>query len=139
MGIDAIELRRLSLPMVAPFRTTNLDLTERDVLLVRAVVDGADGWGECAALPDAGYDGIDVDGAIAALQGDLAVAHPVARAALETAQLDARLRVEGRSLADWLGSTRTSVPAGAAVGFFDTTEDLLHEVERLVGAGYRRV
>src|SRR5258707_403573 len=55
MGIDAVELRRLTLPMVSPFRSGAVDLHERDLLLVRVVVDGIDGWGECAALPTVGY------------------------------------------------------------------------------------
>lgn len=139
MGLDAVELRRLTLPMTAPFRTSQLDLTERDVLLVRVVIDGVDGWGECAALPEAGYDDVDVDTATAALRADLDHAPPVATAAVTTATFDARLRAEGRSLADWLGAGRRSVPAGVAVGFMPSLEELLDEVARHVETGYRRV
>ena len=139
MGLEAVELRRLTLPMAAPFRTTQLDLTERDVLLVRVVVDGSDGWAECAALPDAAYDGIDVDAATVALLADLDHAPPVAAAAVATATLDAKLRSEGRSRADWLGAERPSVPAGVAVGFMPSIDELLDEVARHVEAGYRRV
>ena len=125
--------------MTGGFRTAKFDLVERDVLLVRVVVDGVDGWAECAALPDAGYDGIDVDGAVAALRSDPRGGPPVAAAAVATAMLDARLRTEGRSLADWLGAERTMVPAGVAVGFFPSIGELVTEVRRQVAAGYRRV
>jgi len=40
----------------------------------------------------------------------------IAKAALEMAVLDDQLRTEGRSLASFLGGTRTHVPAGIALG-----------------------
>src|SRR5689334_4498512 len=117
MGIDAVELRRLTLPMVTPFRSGAIDLHERDLLLVRAVVDGADGWGECAALPSPGYTAITTKLAIDLLQGashallsgaDLGApgaggAIAVGVAPWRNAVLDARLRADGVSLASWLG------------------------------------
>ena len=54
MTLERLELRRVSLPLVRPFRTSFGTQTERDVLLIRATVDGVDGWGECVAgaVPD---------------------------------------------------------------------------------------
>ena len=55
--------------------------------------------------------------------------HPMARAALELAVLDAQLRAADRSLAAWLGATATAVPAGAALGLHDDVDDLLAEAD----------
>ena len=50
MKLTAIELRRISLPLVAPFRTSFGTETTKDALLVRAVTPDAEGWGECVAM-----------------------------------------------------------------------------------------
>ncbi|CAN5544794.1 hypothetical protein BH18ACT1_BH18ACT1_12160 [soil metagenome] len=49
MKVEELELRRIVLPLVTPFRTSFGVQNERDVLLVRARVDGVDGGGECVA------------------------------------------------------------------------------------------
>ena len=49
MKLHAVELRRIHLPLVAPFETSFGVQTERDVLLVKAITDAGDGWGECVA------------------------------------------------------------------------------------------
>ena len=46
MKLTGVELRRVRMPLVAPFRTSFGVQTERDVLLVRAVATEAEGWGE---------------------------------------------------------------------------------------------
>ena len=157
--IERVELRRIALPLVAPFRTASVDLTEREVLLVRVWADGVEGWGECGALPDPGYTSEYVDGAHAILRDHLvplALAvdgvdsvslgsvlapvhgHPMAKAALELAVLDAELRAAGVSLADRLGGTRARVECGGSVGRFPVAE-LLDQVAGYVADGYRRV
>ena len=157
--IDAVELRRVTLPLVAPFRTSFGTLTERDVLLVRVVTDTADGWGECVAFPDPGYSPEYVDGAHDVLRrflvprllaagavraGDVSdlfapvTGHPMAKAALELAVLDAELRVAGESLAERIGAVRPAVDCGVSVGMFPIAE-LLDHVDGYVAAGYRRV
>jgi O-succinylbenzoate synthase len=130
---DRVELRRLRLPMVTPFRTSAGDLDAREVLVLLASFDGIDGFGECAALPEPTYDHEYVDGA-----ADV-VGHDMAKAALRTARLDAVLRSRSVSLADHLGAERTTVPAGVAVGFAADVPSLLVEVRRLLVEGYTRV
>ena len=49
MRITGVELRRVLMPLVAPFQTSFGTETERDVLLLRAVTADAEGWGECVA------------------------------------------------------------------------------------------
>ena len=78
--------------------------------------------------------GADVGPALRAVKG-----HPMAKAALELAVLDAELKRDGVSLAAHLGATRDRVPAGVAVGVAPSIPDLLDRVAELVAAGYRRV
>lgn len=65
--------------------------------------------------------------------------HPMAKAALHTAILDARLRTVGMSLGEYLGATRNRVPAGVSVGIMDTVDELVEAVARYRDAGYRRI
>ncbi|MGW3346208.1 hypothetical protein ACWDA3_23105 [Nonomuraea rubra] len=55
MKLRGIELRRVSMPLVSPFRTSFGTQTERDILLLKAVTDDAEGWGECVAPADPLY------------------------------------------------------------------------------------
>lgn len=159
MRIQAIEVRQVTLPLIAPFRTAAGTERDRHVVLVR--VDGGDveGWGECAALTGPTYTseyaagaahvlvhhlapallGRDVDAVAVAPTLAFVKGHPMAKAAIEMATLDAELRYAGRSLAARLGATRRRVTAGVAVGLASTIGELLDDVGRLVAAGYRRV
>ena len=65
--------------------------------------------------------------------------HPMAKAALETAVLDAWLRQRGQSLADYLGAVRDEVDCGVSVGIPRSIDALLEEVASYVDAGYRRI
>ena len=64
MKIQGFELRRVAMPLVSPFRTSFSTQTARDILLVKAVTDGADGWGECVTLGDPLYSPEYADGAV---------------------------------------------------------------------------
>ena len=50
MKLTGVELRRITMPLVSPFRTSFGTQTSRDVLLLRVVTDEAEGWGECVAM-----------------------------------------------------------------------------------------
>ncbi|MEV4346977.1 o-succinylbenzoate synthase [Actinoplanes sp. NPDC049596] len=160
MKLTGIELRRIRMPLVAPFRTSFGTETERDVLLLRAVTDEAEGWGECVAMSDPLYSSEYVEAAADVLRrylvpalaarppaGATAVApalhrfkgHWMAKAALETAVLDAELRGEGRSFARELGATRDRVPCGVSVGIMDSIPALLDAVGGYVAQGYVRI
>jgi o-succinylbenzoate synthase len=149
--LTGVELRRLRLPLVRPFVTAHGTEAERDVILVRVTTDAAEGWGECAAGSAPGYTAEYADGAADVLRrflvpgllatGDLgAVAgHPMAKAALATAVLDAELRAANESLAGRLGATSRKVRATATIGLSASLDDLLREVDERVAAGYRAV
>lgn len=163
--LQSVELRRIAMPLVTPFRTSFGSQTERDILLVRVEMtddSGAsvEGWGECVALSEPSYspeyvdgaqhviihhllprlfaagsiDAVDVAPALAALHG-----HPMAKAALEMAVLDAQLRAEDRSFAAFLGVERDRIPSGVSVGIHTTTDELLAAVQGYVDDGYVRI
>lgn len=161
MKITGVELRRIAMPLVAPFRTSFGTETERDVLLVRVVTPEAEGWGECVAMSEPLYSPEYVDGAAEVTRrfliprladlGTMAGAHEagralapfkghrMAKAALETAVLDAELRAAGRSFAGFLGASRDRVPCGVSVGIMDSIPRLLDAVAGYLDEGYVRV
>jgi O-succinylbenzoate synthase len=150
-AVTHVELRRVHLPLVTPFRTAHGVETARDVLVVRVLGPDTEGWAECVAPAEPTYTAEYVDGAHDVLRRFLVPAlaagaatpavkgHPMARAALEVALLDADLRAAHRSLAAHLGVTRDRVPAGIALGISGSVPALLDAVERHVAEGYRRV
>lgn len=160
MELEAVELIRVGLPLVAPFRTSFGSTKERVALLIRAVTPEAEGWGECVALSEPIYSPEHIDGAelvsrdhllprlfalddVSADEVGTVLApvkgHPMAKAALEMAVLDAELRGAGESFAARLGSVRDEVDCGVSVGIMDSVEELLDAVGRYLEDGYRRI
>ena len=158
--IDAVDLRRVSLPLVAPFRTSFGTETVRDILLVEVKGPDSSGWGECVAMAEPGYSSEYVDGAhevirrhlLPRLKGSSQVSaadvggllasvrgHPMAKAALEMAILDASLRTSGVGLSSWLGGVRDAVAAGVSVGIQPSLPELLDVIEGYLDDGYVRV
>jgi o-succinylbenzoate synthase len=166
--LQGVELRRVAMPLVSPFRTSFGTQTARDILLLRAVTTSdrgdAEGWGECVAMSDPLYSSEYVDATADVLRryllpelaasadrldrhGAHAVGavlhkfkgHRMAKAALEMAVLDAELRTEGRSWARELGAVHDRVPSGVSVGIFDSIPHLLDVVDGYLAAGYVRI
>ncbi|MFI6291576.1 o-succinylbenzoate synthase [Nonomuraea sp. NPDC050790] len=160
MKLTGVEIRTIRMPLVSPFRTSFGTETVREALVLRAVTDEAEGWGECGAgtapLYSAEYthaardvltrhlvpalagvaelDAHRVAPALAAFKG-----HRMAKAALETAVLDAELRALGVSFGRALGAVRTTVPCGVSVGITGSIPELLDTVAAHLDAGYLRV
>lgn len=167
MILDAITLRTLRIPLVAPFTTSFSTQTARTVLAVQvdARVDGREvtGWGECGALAEPVYSDEYVAGAadvitrflvprlfdasredrltaetVGALLAPI-VGHRMAKAALEAAVLDAQLKAVGHSFARYLGVTKDRVPSGVSVGIQDSIGQLRDVVAGYVAEGYQRI
>ncbi len=160
MKLHGFELRRVRLPLVAPFRTSFGTQTERAALLVRALGPDGEGWGECVALADPVYSSEYLDGAEHVIEHHLlprlfargevsaagvspaleaVIGHRMAKAALEMAVLDAELRSAGVSLSSYLGAVRTEVDCGVSVGIQSSIGALLDVVAGYIGEGYRRI
>ena len=166
MKLLGVDLVRIAMPLVSPFRTSFGTQTERDILLLRALTDEAEGWGECVALTDPLYSSEYLESQADVLRrfflpalgsadgqsaldrsGAAAVAtvlhpykgHRMAKAAIEMALLDAELRASGRSFARELGAVHDRVPSGVSVGIFDAIPQLLDAVGGYLAEGYVRI
>jgi O-succinylbenzoate synthase len=157
--IHAVDLVRVAMPLVRPFRTSFGEQRTRDVLLVQVHTDVGDGWGEAAAHAEPFYNEEFTESAMLVLERWLVPAvlgvdlrpedvgprtaqvkgYRAAKAGLEMAVLDAFLRAEGRSLASHLGGDRDAVDVGVSVGITPTVDELVEQVTGYVADGYRRV
>ena len=124
MIITRVRLHRLSIPLIAPFTTSFGTEHTREALLVELGADttagSVTGWGECVAMEEPLYSAEYVDGCAEVIRrwlvptltpvDDLTaetvahrlrhvVGHPMAKAAVEMAVLDAQLRAAGQSFA----------------------------------------
>lgn len=160
MRLRGVEILHIAMPLVGAFRTSFGTEAVRETLLLRAVTEEAEGWGECGASEAPLYSGEYTLGAADVLRRHLIPAlsglpdldghrvapalsrfkeNRLAKAALETAILDADLRGRGESLSHALGAVRTSVPSGVSVGIADSIPELLDTVEGYLDDGYLRI
>jgi o-succinylbenzoate synthase len=160
MKLEAVELRRIRISLVAPFETSFGTQSERDILILKAITDDAEGWGECVAGEEPDYSSeyveaaqhvlvhhllppllarpslaaADVAGALHRFHG-----HRMAKASIEMAVLDAELRARRESFAHHFGAVRTAVDCGVSVGIHRSIPELLVTVGGYLDQGYRRV
>ncbi|CAB4537324.1 MAG: o-succinylbenzoate synthase [Actinobacteria bacterium] len=159
MRIEAVELVRVAMPLVRPFRTSFGVQHARDVLLVHVMTDVGEGWGEAAAHAEPFYNEEFTESASLVLERWLVPAvlgadlrpedvgarcaqvkgYRAAKAGLEMAVLDAGLRADGVPLARYLGGERAAVDVGVSVGITPTVDELVEQVTGYVADGYRRV
>lgn len=160
MKLEAVELRRIHMSLVAPFETSFGVQTERDILLLRTFTDSGEGWGECVATEEPVYSSEYIEAAHHVLvhhllprlldQPTITAAdvarvlrpvhgHPMAKSAIEMAVLDAELRAKGVSFARFFGAVRPAVDCGVSVGIHRTIPELLETVGRYAADGYRRI
>ncbi|QIA28153.1 o-succinylbenzoate synthase [Thermaerobacter sp. PB12/4term] len=155
------------MPLVAPFETSYGRVDRRECLLVRlearhpeaGVVEG---WGEVVADADPGYSyettgtawHVLTEFILPALPGrtfatpgqwraacEWVRGHPMAKAGVEMALLDARSRARGVPLWQEYGGdpARRRIPVGVSVGIQPSLDALLATVERFLEQGYRRI
>ena len=158
---QAIELVEVALPLVRPFRTSFGEERDKRAILVRVETAEGEGWGECVASAEPRYSEEWIEGAWLALRDFVAPAvmaggaidspedvarrtawirgHPMAKAAMEGAMLDAWLRARGESLASHLGGVRDRIMCGVSVGIAPSPEEMLEEIRGYLERGYRRV
>ena len=150
----------LQIPLVSPFTTSFGTETFREVIVVRALTAGGDGWGEIVTGESPLYSSEYTQGAwdvatrwlIPALlerpklaPEDVAgvlhpfVGHRMAKAGLELAVLDAALRAEGRPLGEYLGAVHDRVPSGVSVGIQRDPAALVEVVRGYFDEGYVRI
>ncbi|HEY0380231.1 MAG TPA: o-succinylbenzoate synthase [Pyrinomonadaceae bacterium] len=159
--IESVTLHRVRVPLVEPFRISNGEVTEKDVVLVEVKTDdGAVGWGEASPMSGSFYSDDTPEGSWAALATRLIPAlledgavdaarfyerlrgvpcDAFAKAGLEGALWDAYARGVSAPLCELLGARRRAIPSGVAIGIYDEVAELIERVGRYVAQGYRRV
>jgi O-succinylbenzoate synthase len=158
--VEGVELRRVELPLRAPFQTSFGTEHVKAVLLLRMVTSAGEGWGECVAMDAPLYSSEFNESSAAVIreflvpalgkQPDLSPAgvgaalrqfkgHRMAKGAVEMAFLDAELRAASMSFATYLGATRARVPSGVSVGIMADIPTLLKSVRGFVDEGYLRI
>mgnify|MGYP003334107913 FL=1 len=160
MKIHDIEIRHIEVPLVRPFRTSFTTQYGRDLLLLKVETDVGTGWSECVAMNSPlyspeythGCEDVLVRFLIPALRkvndlhaeevGEILapfLGHQMAKAAIETALLDAQLKGQGRSFASYFGATKDAVDCGVSVGIANSIDELVEEVKLYITQGYRRI
>ncbi|NLF30282.1 MAG: o-succinylbenzoate synthase [Planctomycetes bacterium] len=159
MRIDRIDVYRVAMPLVTPFRTAFADDTAIESVLVRMEGDGLFGWGEGAPnLPT--YSPESAAGAFVTIRQYLAprlvgrdiasgeelqaLLAPIkgnrfAKAALDLAWWDLEARRRGMPLWRLLGGKGPDVMVGADFGVQDTIDELLALVAGAVADGFARI
>ncbi len=160
MRIDAIDIYRVSMPLVYPFRTAFGNDEVIESLLVRMRSGDAFGWGEATPWQTPGYSAEFAAGAFLVLRDFLAprlvgmdipsgtdlqarLAHvkgnPFAKAALDLAWWDLAARLHNQPLWRFLGGRGPRVDVGADFGIMESVEDLLRTIDGAVQAGFKRI
>ncbi len=164
MRLRELRLHHIEMPLASPFTTSFGSETTKRTYVVEAVAETSagftTGWGECVAMTAPLYSSEFLTGAAEVTQRwigpalfavqDLRaesiathlehlVGHPMAKAAVEMAVLDAQLRAADLSFAAYLGVTTKTVPSGVSVGIQDSVPEMIEAVRAYVEAGYARI
>lgn len=161
MNIERIELKRLHMPLKAPFVTSFGRQTKRDFLLVCIQDrDGITGFAESVAMPFPYYNEETTDTLWYMLESFLIpmlfskqpnvpedvseLFSPIrrnnmAKSALEGAIWDLYAKQQGISLSAALGGTKTEIDVGVSIGIEPNVEDVLSKVEQFVADGYKKI
>ena len=160
MKIDAVILREINLPLVAPFQTSFGTTTDRRILLIEVHGEGFTGWGECVAGEHPYFSEETIDTAWTIISTELAPlltdndleqsgsvprlfkrirGNRMAKAAVENAIWDLESQLKGISLSAMLGGTRDKIACGVSIGMQPTLDQQLAKIEKELAAGYQRI
>lgn len=160
MKIERVDLQRIKIPLTAPFVTSMGLETHKECILVRAYSGNHVGFGESVAMDVPVYNEEDVDTVWYMLEKYLIpqlftrdIEHPdqvseifswmrrnqMAKSALEGAVWDLYAKMNGLSLSQALGGTRTTIDVGVSIGIEPTIEKLLERVDGFIRDGYKKI
>lgn len=160
MKIDKIEIYRVSMPLIYPFRTAFGDDEAIESVLVGLSFGSVKGWGESSSWKYPAYSpecaatqfliardfisplllgqeiasGEQLQQQLASIKGN-----PFAKAAFDLAWWDLEARLRGQPLWRLLGGRGPVVDAGADFGIMESIDLLLETIQGAVAAGYKRV
>ena len=160
MKITSVEIYRVGMPLVYPFRTAFGNDDRIESILVKMTSDAGFGWGESTPWQSPGYSaecaptafiilrdflaplilgkdlrcGEDLQQALSPVKGN-----PFAKAALDLAWWDLFARNTGQPLYKALGGGRRTVDVGADFGIMESIDLLLKTIDTAVRAGFKRI
>ncbi len=158
--IDLIELYRVRMPLITPWKTAYGSDAAVETVLVRMVSGGVAGWGESCPLGTPAYSpeyaagvfnvardfmaprvlgktiasGQDLQDHLCCFKGNR-----FAKAALDVAWWDLRAKRENQPLWRLLGGTNQTIEVGTAFGVTEEPDALINSVRNAVNAGFKRV
>jgi len=160
MKIDKIEVFRVKMPLIYPFRTAFKDSTNIGSVLVKITSGDQYGWGEASPGNEPGYSpecapgcelmirdllaplllgqevdsGEDLQTRLAQIKGNY-----FAKAALDLAWWDLQAKLLNQPLYRLLGGTRNTIEVGADFGIMESVDLLLETIAEAVQQGFKRV
>jgi O-succinylbenzoate synthase len=162
INLKSIELREIRLKLKEPFRISSGVVQERRILLLELTDhSGASEWSECVAGETPNYSSETIDTALLAIREWLSprvlgrrfehpqevfaaldrnvAGHNMAKAALEMGCWGLFARMEGKSLSEVIGGTRTEVATGISIGIQENPKALVERALRARADGYRKI
>lgn len=160
MRIESIELYRVRMPLVYPFRTAFGDFADIESVLVRMTSRGQHGWGEASPWSVPSYSaewaaglfllvrdvlgprllgqdiasGDQLQALLAEIKGN-----PFAKSSLDQAWWDLHARTLGKPLWQVLGGQGDGIQVGADLGVMESIDALLAAVAEALEAGFKRI
>lgn len=160
MKIDSLEIFRVGMPLISPFRTAYGNDDRIETILVRINSGDLSGWGESTPWQSPGYcsecastaflvareflaplllgqtitDGMQLQTRLLPVKGNA-----FAKAAFDTAWWDLEAKRNQQPLYRLLGGNRQTVEVGADFGVMDSVDLLLETITEAVAAGFKRV
>lgn len=160
MIIESIELYRVRMPLIYPFRTAFGDNASIESILVKMTSAGKAGWGETAPWEAPAYCpewgagafmmirdwlaprllGKDIASG-AQLQSELTMikGNFFAKAGLDLAWWDLHAQLQEKPLWQVIGGQSDVIEVGADFGVMETIDGLLKEIDAAVRQGYKRI
>ena len=160
MRIDSIEIYRVDMPLIYPFRTAFGDDDSIESMLVRFKSGGCNGWGESAPWKFPAYSpecsstqyiisrdfiaplllgqdissGMELQKKISGIKGNY-----FAKAAFDLAWWDLHAKLLGKPLWKVIGGKNPVVDAGADFGIMESIDLLIETIHSALLQGYKRV
>ena len=160
MKIESIELRKIFLPYISPFKTSGWTEDGNYGIIVKIKSDNFIGWGEAPAGLEPWYNEETTSTAWAVMQENLSPilleneinspedvnnlfepirGNKIARSGLEFAVWDLFGKMHNTSLSKMLGGVRKNVSAGVSIGIQNSISELLEVVKKYINQGYKRI
>ena len=160
MKIDRIELRKINLPYISPFRTAGGVEEGNNSIIVKVHSEGLTGWGESSVSTFPHYSEETSSSAMSVQHELLApmimnkeIINPgelhdifgeirgnrFAIAGLEFAVWDLWCKTKNIALKDFFGGKREKVLVGVSIGIPEDTKELLSLCGKYLGEGYQRI